>query len=423
MQNVVSCYLYCDVWCNIGMADSGISSSGAVDLDGTELDRGVLLTSALERLLQGGGTVQLKVGVGNVPVNEYDKSGKMFYEAFPTLFMYGCGAPCVSGSGLVRRIPFEQHIRHLFKMKFRRFARHRVFPFALVNMIQRQSICRSVKASMPTLIAAKEVEALGKITPSDVSKVIHEVQHGAKVHEAIKNTSPALQTLVKHLRISGGCVSGSVFEKKRMNRELRAYMHTLGPPHLFATLNVNDFSQPLVVRLSTGWGNKDDLTPEFMRELDGLRVVAENPDAAAQSFDYIIKAFIEKMICVRKAGFGVYGDVIASYGVSETQGRGTLHLHILLWLKMAGTSNGIVAAVKEDVGGFAEKFYRFIDAIICQERLDVHDTVLNHDDHPNVPERETLVLDGANKERAREGEVLVLNQVTVHKPLLMTKCW
>ena len=85
MKKVVSCYLYCDVRCNIGMADNGISSSGAVDLDGTELDRGVLLTSALERLLQEGGTVQLKVGVGNVPVNEYDKSGKMFYEAFPTL--------------------------------------------------------------------------------------------------------------------------------------------------------------------------------------------------------------------------------------------------------------------------------------------------------------------------------------------------
>ena len=78
-----------------------------------------------------------------------------------------------------------------------------------------------------------------------------------------------------------------------MNRELRAYMHTLGPPHLFVTLNVNNFSPPLVVRLSTGWGNKDD-------------------------------------------------------GVSETQGRGTLHLDILLWLKMAGTSLGS--------GGYAETF-------------------------------------------------------------------
>lgn len=170
------------------------------------------------------------------------------------------------------------------------------------------------------------------------------------------------------VQITGGNVVGSMFEKKKLARELKAYTQTLGPPHLYATFNPNDFSQPGVIRWATGWGNSDDAIPEFLREIDGLRVVAENPDAASKLFHRIIKAILEKIICGKKHGCGVFGNVIAYFAVVETQGRGTLHLHILMWLEGAGTSEGLVACIQENLNDFAKRYYEFIDTIICNQR-------------------------------------------------------
>ncbi|KAG9015583.1 hypothetical protein FRB94_000188 [Tulasnella sp. JGI-2019a] len=74
------------------------------------------------------------------------------------------------------------------------------------------------------------------------------------------------------------------------------------------------------------------------------RNVAANPFAAAKFFRFVITAVLETLFNIDASGqqvqsdMGVLGEVEAYFGVVEAQGRGTLHLHMLVWLRHAPTS-------------------------------------------------------------------------------------
>ncbi len=65
-------------------------------------------------------------------------------------------------------------------------------------------------------------------------------------------------------------------------------------------------------------------------------------------------------------GFGIFGRTAGYYGVSEAQGRGTLHCHYVVWLKGAGTSDGLRAAIDREGenGPLRKKLLEFYDLII-----------------------------------------------------------
>jgi hypothetical protein len=55
--------------------------------------------------------------------------------------------------------------------------------------------------------------------------------------------------------------------------------------------------------------------------------VASHPVATARFFNVLISSILDSLI--KK---GVLGPIKAYFGTVENQGRGSLHLHILLWL-------------------------------------------------------------------------------------------
>jgi hypothetical protein len=71
--------------------------------------------------------------------------------------------------------------------------------------------------------------------------------------------------------------------------------------------------------------------------------VANDPYAAAQFFHFFIDLVLEVLFGIKgtKGGRriqrqeGLFGEVQAYIGTVEAQGRGTLHLHVLIWLKDA----------------------------------------------------------------------------------------
>ena len=56
--------------------------------------------------------------------------------------------------------------------------------------------------------------------------------------------------------------------------------------------------------------------------------------AQSEFFEIYISAFIKCILNFNKyyPTCGILGEVKAYYGIIETQGRGSLHLHLLLWL-------------------------------------------------------------------------------------------
>ena len=74
-------------------------------------------------------------------MNEFSDLDRLMCEGFPTLFPYGVGGVGKDG----RHTPsVKGYSKNLMNSKHRRFAAHHVFPFFIVNIIQRRAVITSV---------------------------------------------------------------------------------------------------------------------------------------------------------------------------------------------------------------------------------------------------------------------------------------
>jgi len=100
-------------------------------------------------------------------------------------------------------------------------------------------------------------------------------------------------------------------------------------PPLFVTINPADTYHPLL-------GVLGGLTVEHWQEMTGYErtvFVARNPGPAAQFFDVMINAFLNIIVRHGDKDSGLFGTSETYYGMVEAQGRGTLHCHMLIWIK------------------------------------------------------------------------------------------
>ena len=106
------------------------------------------------------------------------------------------------------------------------------------------------------------------------------------------------------------------------------------------------------------------------------------PYAAVLFFHLTINAFLESLLGIK--GFrsnrieretGILGNVEAYIGTVEAQGRGTLHIHMLLWLEGSGRSQTMKNLLAEE--GFRERVRSFISTNISADLPNVRgDAVL-----------------------------------------------
>ena len=82
-----------------------------------------------------------------------------------------------------------------------------------------------------------------------------------------------------------------------------------------------------------------DTNEMFKPELKGYderyRLISQNPVAGARFFHHMCEMFIKHVLGVGTNHSGIYGDTSAYYGAVEQQGRLTLHMHLLLWIRGA----------------------------------------------------------------------------------------
>ena len=126
-----------------------------------------------------------------------------------------------------------------------------------------------------------------------------------------------------------------------------------GPPSLWVTINPSDIHDP-IARVFTGADiDLDNFDPTVGPSADArTRAIARNPFAAAKFFHFTIDVILEALLQIKvtpfavKAKKGVLGTMSAYVGCVESQGRGTLHLHMLLWLANTPTSGELQALFK-----------------------------------------------------------------------------
>jgi hypothetical protein len=149
--------------------------------------------------------------------------------------------------------------------------------------------------------------------------------------------------LQKHLQRSEMRIPFSAAERKLHLSELTAYCRHFGVPSAFITISPSDADQHLTIRLAS----KNNGSIKDLNLKQRSQIVNGNPVVCAEIFQKTMNNVMKHLIglptnaetkkdhaSIEMRLKGILGTPVAYYGVYETQGRGSLHIHFLLWTRI-----------------------------------------------------------------------------------------
>ena len=305
---------------------------------------------------------------GNQPVNTWFNPA-FWTSLFPHLFPQGIGgAEEESQRG---SFSLQAWARNLLLRTDNRWAVDPSFLFVVYQVLQRREVARCTKAMVKKKSFAALTADFNALTPADAKAALHQIKDAKLQGAGHTNPSASVQRvkrLMAHIQFSGGQVKGSDFEKAKFRHQIHAIMISRGQPLFFITVNPADLHSPLFLYMA---GKVTDLGPlkdEFIKVGDRAKAVAENPVACARFFNTIIRNFLKNLlrpIGGPAAGPGLLGNCDGYYGTVESQGRGSLHLHLLCWIIGLPDPNTLLAKLQSE-GNFAGTFLDYLSQCIQQ---------------------------------------------------------
>ncbi|KAF7789846.1 hypothetical protein EIP86_000794 [Pleurotus ostreatoroseus] len=135
----------------------------------------------------------------------------------------------------------------------------------------------------------------------------------------------------------------------------------------------------------------DAIYPDFKEYNRCIRLISKNPVAGARFFKTMVELFITHVLGVGADHDGIYGQTAGYYGTVEQQGRLTLHMHLLLWLKRSLTPQEIRDRILDPSSTFQKRFVEYLESVhvgdFCTGTMsDVEETVADkRQQNPSMP--------------------------------------
>ncbi len=271
-------------------------------------------------------------GDGNAPEAEQpvQVQANYFERAFQCLFPYGRGG--IEGEQPVQ-VDFREHAQWCLRYFDRRFRTHETFPFVVFGIQQRRQALGSARVQMRRRTFDDEVHVLSTITRSSLHRAVEE--------EAAKQpiTDPAVLLLKRLVHGAAGRVQGTDASRYKIRGQIWSTCLVHGPPSLWITINPSDINDPIAQIFAGAEINLDEFVATQGPDRAGRAVaIARDPYAAARFFHFLIDCILEHLFGISVTRFvvntkkGVFGRCAAYVGAVESQGRGSLHFHMLMWL-------------------------------------------------------------------------------------------
>ncbi|KAF5361235.1 hypothetical protein D9757_013225 [Collybiopsis confluens] len=318
----------------------GMPSSTLVDSDSIDSTYRMRKLDALQKLKSGSHSF-VKFPSGSTPMSTSHNS-KLWGLLWPTLFPYGIGMmenADVRSNGSIgfRKIDFKQHVSHLLQSgPNRRFQTHLSFIFVIGNIIQRRQTSFNAKLAVKRSWFPQVNTLLNAISTSTVETLTEKLKRNPFARADTEGEKAAM-TLIRYVNYMADHIPGSMSEVQRMRQDMFSIVNSDGLPHIFLTLNPSDTNNPVAQVLA---GRDIDLDKFFhdlkpgTESLERSSQIAQNPVVGAQFFHNTISILLDILLGIKRPnGKGIFGNVSVYYGVVEAQGRGSLHLHLLVWLK------------------------------------------------------------------------------------------
>lgn len=269
--------------------------------------------------------------------NEVIDNRSIIYGAFPWLFPYANGIGDIAVSKGLLTVTETRRLMLFYDGRFRRC---KEFIFLLFNQAQRAAVNRSISIRTKSS-AVEDMSGFTALTSAE--------DFSERLKDAAENpTSPDAKALLKILEEHTTAVCKSVpwsdAERKSCSSQLWSNLLYFGPPSFFMTINPSDIDSHLLWRLYK-WGSQE---PGASASLPAVNVrkamVNDDPVAAAFSFGALIDDLLtifhgiemrnqnrKNLPHPEERPLLPLGRTLAFYGVTEAQGRGSLHFHYLLW--------------------------------------------------------------------------------------------
>jgi hypothetical protein len=211
------------------------------------------------------------------------------------------------------------------------------------------------------------------------SLIVDQLQKAAKAIAAGQSVDdPIVRRLQQHIVTVGMRVPGSFSQKLRMRSEIRGLIVRYGMPAFWITINPSDLRHPLVLTLA-GIELSGDISAAANGPLRAT-IAISNPVAVAEFFHCVCRGVLRGLLATSTDQAGILGDLSNHYGVVETNGRGMLHMHALLWLRGNLAFDTLRDRLLND-SDFATHMIRYLEATITQSINDA----IPHDPEINLP--------------------------------------
>jgi hypothetical protein len=237
------------------------------------------------------------------------------------------------------------------------------FQFTVFDSLRQFELLYSVKLQIRR-VSSSSLNSLRSIT----SQVIRDAAHLKNSGSYVPEDHPA-KPLMSAIRLVGS----------KTKYEILSTIISSAPPALYVTLDHRHIlaykfankTQSLDHRhiLAYKFANKTqslDLAnlPRSLSEDEfRLRQAAQNPVGLAEFFQVLINQILKTLFGGGQNNAGIFGRMEHYYGMVEAQNRGTLHIHLVLWIQGTPNADTLYERLNTD-NDFKTALFAYLDGII-----------------------------------------------------------
>ncbi|KAJ6436875.1 Endonuclease/exonuclease/phosphatase [Purpureocillium lavendulum] len=314
-----------------------------------------------------------------------------FAKTFPTLFPFGVGGPRLAEETILeagtpthglrgraveagaaaedlvssRSLNLRRWADIVLRRHGDRFGLHHIFAFLVFNMGVRS---RNRRVSMLS-VTRKNFRKVERIVRSMTTESLAAAR--VELERSGKTTDDGVKELLRSLSVYGHRQPMSREVRLNMRRKIQSLIVGYGVPAIWFTINPNDITNPVKLRLAAYRTRDPDAAEEFLEGLENAyrrtRLAISDPMSSAEFFHREMKLFFDHYV---KVGHdSVFGARISKYyGAIETNERGALHVHGLLWLHGNAHLGSLLADIDGDnQAAYRERVTRYVDSVFSED--------------------------------------------------------
>jgi hypothetical protein len=333
----------------------------------------------------------ISVSHGDEFADSHDPS--FFAKTFPTLFPFGTGGPRLVEENIViaggeadvgfdeaveasarsllasRNMSLTAWAEAVLRRHGGRFATHHIFAFLVFNLGVRS---RNRRVSMLS-VSRKDFPSVERIVHSLSRERLGLAQQELEISG--QTADEGIKELLKSLSLYGFRQPMSREHRLSLRRKIKSLIIRYGIPAIWFTLNPNDITNPVKLRLAAHRSRDPEEAESFLRSLDmaykRARLAISDPVSSAIFFHREISLFFEHYVKVGEES--VFGRISQYFGAVETNERGALHVHGLLWLQGNMGLNSVLTDVcGEEGASYRSSIIEYIDSVFSEVCLRYH---------------------------------------------------